>query len=111
MIVGRTVIQIDVPSMVAPPAVVADDSRFGSVPEYHLRMFFCEFIHHIPVGMPIAVASPGVEGPVVACLKYGIEHIVSFYQMSSPGTFTDVDAGTGQVVNTVVTDGDSCGHR
>ena len=48
---------------------------------------------------------------MVACLKYGIEHIVSFYQMSSPGTFTDVDAGTGQVVNTVVTDGDSCGHR
>ena len=59
---------------------------------------------------PETVASPGVEGTVVAGLLYRVEDIAELDEVAAPAPIADIDAGAGHVVDRAVTHRDVLGQ-
>ena len=78
--------------MVAAPAAVADDVRRDGIEEGKIGVESHGFVHLRVALVPKAVASPGIERPVVVGLENGVEHIAALDEMSAPGSLADVDA-------------------
>ena len=112
MVVGRAVVEIDVPAVVAAPAAVANDVRLHRVEEHHVLVGFPRpVVVQIETGQPpVAVAAPGIERAVVARLLDGVEDIAELDGVAAPAAVAEIDARPRHVVDRAVPDGDSLGH-
>lgn len=89
--VARSIVQVDVPAVVAPPAVVVQDDRLAAIPQGHVRILGPRRLPQVP----IAVAAPGVERAVVAGLLDRVEDVAILDDVAAPAPVADVDAGAG----------------
>lgn len=109
-VVAGTVVEVDVPSVVAAPAVVAENGGSENVEVGQAGRAFHFAAGGPDVGRPVTVASPGVEAAVVAGFEHGVEHVAEFYYVSSVAAFADIDAGPRHVEDRGVGHGDVVGH-
>src|ERR1700712_3241932 len=107
MIVGRAVIEIDVPAMIAAEAVIPDGSHLLRIQQDQFRMESDKAIHVPAIRRPVAVTAPGIKSPVVACFEYRIKHIVIFDKVTSKAAIANIDARPRSMINTVMADSNS----
>lgn len=105
-VVAGTVVEIDVPTVVTPPATVADDVDVDHVQLCQFRKLFDRSF----LQPPESIAAPGIEAAVVASFEDGVEDIAEFNHVSAECSFVDVDAGSGNFINRTVSHGDVAGH-
>lgn len=95
MVIGTSIVQIDVPAVIASEAIVPDDCGVAGVQQDQFWVFGRAFAHFSVGWVPESVASPGVERAVVAGFQYIVESIVVFNQMSAKSTVADIDSSSG----------------
>ena len=107
LVPSRSVVQIDIPTVIAAPTVVADHVLVQHV---ELHQIVAVFGHPVAgfaaVLCVVAVTAPAVEGAVVVSFLHGQEHVVLFQQVPTPFAFTDVDARPRHIVDAVSANGD-----
>ena len=108
MVIAGAVVQVDVPAVVAAPAVVAQDGRSSRRPSSGRSGFGLTHVVIVVDSLrpQIAVAAPGVERAVVAGFLDGVEDVAELDDVAAPATVADVDAGTRHVVDASNGDGD-----
>ena len=110
-IIRRAVVQVDIPPVIATPAVVAQDVGLDVVKLRQVLVFTERDRVQVNVlETPKAVAAPGVERAVIAGLEHGVEDIAKLDDMPAPATVTDVDTRAGCVVDRAMPHGDVHGH-
>jgi hypothetical protein len=112
VIICGSVIQVDIPTVIAPKPVVAQDGRFHRVQTRKLAV--CARGDRVRIQvlqLPVAVAPPGVERTVVAGFLDRVEHVVVFDDVPAPGALGYVDAGSRHVVDGTMPHGNVLGHR
>src|SRR5512140_619963 len=107
LVVAGTIVEIHVPTMVAAPAVIAQDDWFDRVQQRQPGQLGTGCFLQAPVPVP----APGVKAPVVARFLHRVENIAEFNYMPAPAAVAEIDAGAGHVVNRTVARGDVLGHR
>src|SRR5680860_663565 len=110
MIVGRAVVQIDIPTVVAAKAVVPNYGGPNSIPFGHFGISCDNQVHGIPIGVPETVATPRIKGAVVARFQDRIEDIVVFDKMPAPSAVTNINPRPRHIINTVIADRYVQGH-
>src|SRR5262249_26049397 len=91
LVIAGAIIEVDVPAMIAAPPAVTDDDGLHHVQHRQLR----QLIWRRVLQSPEPVAAPGVEAAVVSGLEHSVEYVTEFDHVPTPGSFTDVDAGSG----------------
>ena len=111
LVVRRAVVEVDVPAVVAAPAVVAEDGWVapcrGAAGSGSAATSLSTTPH---VGLPEAVAAPGVEAAVVAGFQHGVEDVAELDEVAAPAAVADVDAGARHVVDRAMAHGDALRH-
>jgi hypothetical protein len=111
VIVARSVVEIDVPAVVAAPAAVTKDVGFHHVGQRKVAVRSRGDCVQVDIFQtPIAVASPGIERSVITRFFHRIEDIAELYDVPAPRAFRYVDAGARRVVDGAVTHGDAARH-
>src|ERR1039457_881300 len=110
LVVGRAVVQVHVPALVAPPAVVPHEDRLHGVENLETGRGGHPGVDRADVGIPVAIAAPTVEGAMVAGLEHGVEDVVVLDDMPAPAPVANVDTSPRHVVDAVVADGDFRRH-
>src|ERR1700685_4526727 len=109
--VARSIVEIDIPTMVATHAVMANDCGGDGVQRHKRWIFSDPSVHFLAIGAPIPISAPAIEGAVISRFKDGVEYIIVSNYMAAPSPVPDVDAGAGHVINTVVTHCNPSRHR
>ena len=111
LVVARTVVQVDIPTVVATPAIVANDNRLMAVPFGHRGVLLNPLGRLAAIRMPEAIAPPTVERAVVAGLLDRVEYVIELDQMSAEGAPSQkLIPARGQVVNTAISHRDRPRH-
>ena len=121
-VVGGTIVQVDVPSVIALHPVVAKCRDLIGIPERAVRIgldpiadqglaAFVFFSWTRWAGsMPVTVASPRIKCSVVMRFQHGLETIVPFDDVSAPSAIADIDCRAWCIENRIVTDGNPRRH-
>ena len=108
-VVRGTVVEVDVPSVVAAPAGVTQGVGHDHVEQRQLRGGLHPGVDFGCLWHPEAVAAPGVKTAVVAGFLDGVEHVAELDEVAAKGAVADVDAGARHVVDRAVAHGDRLG--
>ncbi len=102
-IVTGAVIKIYIPTMIATKAVITNSDGFHHIKHGKIVIGFYNGVECSFVRMPIAVTSPGIKWTMITTFFYCIEDIIVFNDMPAPGSLTYIDAGTGHIINSIMT--------
>ena len=110
-IIAGTIIQINIPTVIATHTVVAQNNWFYYIKHGNIVMVLNYRVEYIFIRVPVPVTSPRIKRSVIATFFHGIEYIILLNHMSAPGSFTYIDTCTGNIVNAVMANGNALAHR
>ena len=92
LVIAGTVVEVDVPAMVAAPAVVAEDGRSSRASRGTIALLAFPGLVVVQIQAaqpPEAVAAPGVERAVVAGFLDGVEDVAELDDVAAPAAVAD----------------------
>src|SRR5208282_4843791 len=104
------VVEVNVPTVIAAPAVVGEHVCLHRVEIRQIRNLPHPRVDFADVGPPVTVASPRIERAVVTGLLHRVKNVAKFDDVPAPAAVADIDAGARHVVNRTVPDGDVPGE-
>ena len=105
-----TVVEVYIPAVVTAPAIMSQRDRFEGV-----KICQAGIGRHFPInyrwiGVPVAVASPGIPAAMITGLQHRVKDIAILNQMTTPATIAQIDSRTGDIINRAATNGDTACH-
>src|SRR5271157_6571851 len=86
MVVARPIVEVDVPAVVASPAIIMEHDRLAAIPQGHVGI---PGPYRLPQ-VPKAVAAPGVERSVIAGFLHRVEDVTILDHVAAPTAVADV---------------------
>src|ERR1019366_5303297 len=109
-VVGRSIVQVNIPTVIASPAVISQDDRLDRIEHGQIRHLLDASIHFVDVWDPVAIAPPGVERTVVTGFFDRVEDIAKLHDVAAPAAVADIDSGAWHVVDRAMSDRDVLGE-